>query len=90
MAEGTRDPEVRSFIGNLLANARKEIAEAFGQDIPPVGSAGTEGDARTTLAVALLDGLLLHRLMDPSFSLDGIAPLLKGLLAKGSAEGLAE
>lgn len=70
MLAAVRDDEFRSTLGSALAGFRSALATrlAAGGGLDPTSSA--------SLLAAALDGLLLHRLVDPSLRLTPLAPAI--------------
>jgi AcrR family transcriptional regulator len=82
MLRGVRDEAVRSWIEGLLGGTREMLeqlviaAQARGElpaDLDPGGAAA--------VLAALLDGLLLYRLVFPDLDLDAVESALLGLMA---------
>lgn len=82
MLRGLRDEAVLSWIEGLLSGAREMLeqlviaAQARGElpaDLDPGGAA--------TVIAALLDGLVLYRLVFPDLDLDAVESALLGLMA---------
>ncbi|GAA3884660.1 TetR/AcrR family transcriptional regulator [Saccharothrix violaceirubra] len=70
----TRDDTIRAAVGEVLAEFRRGLAEWLaGFDVP---------DPERTAAVlaAAVDGLLLHRALDPGLSAAGVVPVLERVL----------
>ena len=93
MARGARDDQIRKSMAEMLAEFRQQVAariaagqwrEELGADLDPVGTA--------TVLGALLDGLGLHVLIDPSIDIERTAAAAARMLgpaptAKGSNGG---
>jgi len=82
LLRGLRDDRVRTWIEEVLAGARRMLeelvvaAQSRGElpaDLNPNGSA--------VVLAALLDGLVLYRLIDPELDLDAVESSLLGMLA---------
>ncbi|GAA2775202.1 TetR/AcrR family transcriptional regulator [Saccharopolyspora taberi] len=75
----TRDPALREVFRDQLRQAREDIAERLGRAHPDWPERRRTGAA--TLAAALLDGLMLHRMIDPDTpvdpALDALAELVR-------------
>jgi AcrR family transcriptional regulator len=82
----TYDPEVRAWVGAALDDFRRVLAEVVrrarsdGQTPPDL-----DPQAAAVLLAALLDGLLLHRLVDPGLDLEGTRHALEALLGRGTS-----
>lgn len=69
-----RDEELHAEIATLLANFRDELARWLGghdQEMP---------DETATVLAATVDGVMLHRALDPHLRSDVVAPVLRRLL----------
>ncbi len=75
VAASLQDPEVGDLMRQSLADARARLVPWLAR----VGADEPEGLA--TLLIAALDGLLLHRLLDPTLALEQVA---------GAAQAMAE
>lgn len=74
VAASLQDPEVGDLMRQTLADARARL-------VPWLAGAGADQpEGLATLLIAALDGLLLHRLLDPALALEQVA---------GAAEALA-
>ena len=82
LLRGLRDESVRAWIDEVLLGARRILeelvvaAQARGElpaDLDPAGSA--------VVLAALLDGLVLYRLIDPDLDLDAVESSLLGMMA---------
>jgi AcrR family transcriptional regulator len=82
----TYDPEVRAWVGAALDEFRRVLAElvrrarSVGQTPPDL-----DPQAAAVLLAALLDGLLLHRLVDSGLDLEGARHALEALLSQGTS-----
>ncbi|WP_327138829.1 TetR/AcrR family transcriptional regulator [Nocardia sp. NBC_01327] len=88
MLAATRHERLRAELGQLVAEARAVLARWFRDN-----SAVPDPEATAAVVVALLDGLILHRLMDPSLgAVDVTGPLLRaaGLTESRASEGLSD
>ncbi len=79
LAAAVRDPQVRSQVAGALRRVREQLAaQLAAADPAAAGSAG----ATAVVVVAALDGLLLHRILDPDLDLTAaaaqLAPLVTG------------
>lgn len=85
LVRARRDPDLRSHVTGALDELRKELTEVIANS-DQLRAAGPEGVA--TLLLALLDGLLLHRLVDSSLEFDearqSLEILLGGVREKGA------
>lgn len=67
IAASLHDPEVAELMRGALAEARREL-------VPWLDRTGaTDPEGLAVLVIATLDGLLLHRLVDPGLPLDDVA-----------------
>ncbi|MVU80389.1 TetR family transcriptional regulator [Nocardia sp. ET3-3] len=88
MLAATRHERLRVELGRLVADARAVLAQWFRAD----GSV-PDPEATATVVAALLDGLILHRLIDPGLgSVDVTGPLLRaaGLAESRTSEGVSD
>jgi AcrR family transcriptional regulator len=69
----TRDAELRTGMAELLTTFRTALTTAFGD----AGHRSPDGAAR--LVMAVFDGFILHKGLDPELSAARIAPLLRTL-----------
>lgn len=74
----TREERLRAELAALLADARAAIASWLSQHGQPA-----QADATAAVLTAALDGLVLHRAVDPSLDLASLAGPLRRLLAYG-------
>ena len=81
MREAERDPELRERLGALLQRSRRAIAEAaradqergaLGADVSPAAIAA--------IVIAVGDGLLLHRIIDPQMDTSAGLSALRAIL----------
>ncbi|MFI1920223.1 TetR/AcrR family transcriptional regulator [Nocardia sp. NPDC020380] len=85
MLAATRHERLRGELGRLAAEGRAAMARWFREN-----SVVADPEATAAVIVALLDGLILHRLIDPSLSaVDVTGPLLRavGLTESPVSEG---
>jgi AcrR family transcriptional regulator len=81
VAAAIQDPEIGTLMDLALADAR-------GRLVPWLASKGTRHpEGLATLLVAVLDGLLLHRLLDPALDLVEVADAADALGEMLSATG---
>lgn len=78
MAGALRDPALGEAMRDVLRRARARIGERIGELYPSWSEARRAGAA--TVAAALLDGLVLHRLLDASLPVDEALAALGDLL----------
>lgn len=80
----TRDEELRRAVAGVVAEVRDRLVTRLAEH----GVA----DARATAAVltAVVDGLLLHRALDPTLTAAAVAPVLRRLVTSGDASGEEE
>lgn len=71
MLAATRLPRLRQELGTLLAEARAETTDWFAREGSP------DPEAAATLVLALIDGLILHRILDPTHAVPLTGPLLR-------------
>lgn len=78
----TRVPRLRDALAETLVRARARLADWL-------RSRGFDGDAPAvaTLLAAALDGLILHRAVDPHTDLAGVARSLRLLVHEGRGRG---
>ncbi|MGY1770822.1 TetR/AcrR family transcriptional regulator [Blastococcus sp. SYSU D00813] len=69
-----QDPEVGELMRRSLADARARLVPWL------AGTGAGRPEGLATLLVAALDGLLLHRLLDPSLALEQVADAVDGLV----------
>jgi AcrR family transcriptional regulator len=69
----TRDDELRARMGELMAG----FCDALTASFVAAGHPAPDGAARTVMAV--FDGFILHKGLDPALTRDPIAPLLRTL-----------
>lgn len=79
MAGALRDPALGKVVRDGLRQARARICERLGELHPSWPEARRTGAA--TVVAALLDGLMLHRLLDASLPLDEALAALGDLIA---------
>ncbi|WP_433680344.1 TetR/AcrR family transcriptional regulator [Nocardia sp. CA-119907] len=85
MLAATRHERLRIELGRLVAEARAAMADWF-----RTNGAVTDPEATAAVVAAVLDGLILHRLIDPSLgAVDVTGPLLRaaGLTENQASEG---
>ncbi|BEK94967.1 TetR/AcrR family transcriptional regulator [Nocardia seriolae] len=88
MLAATRHERLRAELGGLVAEARTVLARWFRDN-----SAVADPEATAAVVVALLDGLILHRLIDSSLgAVDVTGPLLRaaGLTECRTSEGKSD
>ncbi|WP_329468440.1 TetR/AcrR family transcriptional regulator [Streptomyces sp. NBC_01431] len=78
MAGALRDPALGEVVRDGLRQARARIGERLGEFHPSWSEARRTGAA--TVVAALLDGLLLHRLLDASLPVDEALAALGDLI----------
>lgn len=78
MAGALRDPALGEVVGAGLRQARARIGERLGELNPSWSEARRTGAA--TVVTALLDGLMLHRLLDTSLPVDEALAALADLI----------
>jgi len=85
LLRGLRDDSVRAWIEGILGGARQlleqlviaaQSREELPVDLDPAGAA--------VVLAALLDGLVLYRLIDPDLDLDAVESSLLGMMAASS------
>lgn len=81
LAQARRDPALRQHAAALLQALRDELARTVETQGGPLAEFGGQGVA--TLLLATLDGLLLHRAVDPHLDLRPAARSVRALLADG-------
>ncbi|GAA3742840.1 AcrR family transcriptional regulator [Spinactinospora alkalitolerans] len=78
----TRDEELRARMSELIADFHGDLAERLAR----AGHHAPEDAA--TLLMAVLDGFVLHKGLDPGLSAARIAPLVRDIVtARGEGEG---
>ncbi|BCJ69884.1 TetR/AcrR family transcriptional regulator [Polymorphospora rubra] len=77
-AAAIREPEVGQVLREAFADARRRVADWLG-DLRPHWTPARRA-ATATLLTAALDGLLLHRMLDPDLATDGAVATLAALL----------
>ncbi|WP_433762445.1 TetR family transcriptional regulator C-terminal domain-containing protein [Nocardia sp. CA-135398] len=85
MLAATRHERLRRELGRFIAEARAALTEWFREQQVVADPAAT-----AAVVLALIDGLILHRLIDPSLgSIDVTGPLLRaaGLTEPIASEG---
>jgi AcrR family transcriptional regulator len=75
IAAALQDEDVRTHLRDVLAAARDDVAQRLGRDGVP---ASVRGGLATAL-VAMLDGLALHRVIDPDLDLGAVAAAARWL-----------
>ncbi|SNS28655.1 transcriptional regulator, TetR family [Geodermatophilus saharensis] len=79
-----QDPEVGELVRSALADARARL-------VPWLSATGeAEPQGLATLLLAALDGLVLHRLLDPALALDDVAAAAEALAAAASPSPSAD
>ncbi|WP_129788430.1 TetR/AcrR family transcriptional regulator [Promicromonospora panici] len=76
----TRDPELRERMSDLMASFRTSLTTCLAE----AGHPSPDGAAR--LVMAVFDGFVLHKGLDPELSGSRIAPLLRVLTSTAPAE----
>ena len=76
----TRDAELRAGMSELVATFRTALTASFAE----AGHRHPDGAAR--LVMAVFDGFILHKGLDPELSGDRIAPVLRALTGTGPVE----
>lgn len=81
LARATRDPEIRDWMAQWLAQVRGDIARsiAAGQEEGRL-RADLPADGVAVLTAALIDGLIFHGLVDPRLDIAGVARTLDIML----------
>ncbi|MGW0732090.1 TetR/AcrR family transcriptional regulator [Streptomyces sp. NPDC002851] len=74
----TRDEELRARLAELVTEFRGELTAALNRAGHPAP------DAAATLVMTVLDGFVLHKGLDPELSAEGLAPLVRDLVAPPS------
>ncbi|RNL85287.1 TetR/AcrR family transcriptional regulator [Halostreptopolyspora alba] len=72
----TRDIEVRRAVADVLADFRRPLARRLDEH----GVATP--DATAAVVAAAVDGVMLHRALDPSVTAESVAPVLRRILAR--------
>ncbi|WP_330180503.1 TetR family transcriptional regulator [Nocardia sp. NBC_01503] len=73
MLAATREERLRTELGTFVARARAGLTEWFREQ-----GVTTDPEATAAVVLALIDGLILHRLIDPTLgSVDVTGPLLR-------------
>lgn len=75
---GLREPALASLSQAMVAEGRAALAGRLTRD----GQDQTHAEAVATVVFALLDGLLLHRIIDPALRFDAIPDALTALFGK--------
>ncbi len=76
-----RDPDLRTAIGGGLAGFRDRFARRLEAALDKEGSARQiDADGLAVVITALVDGLLIHRLLDPDLDLDAAVSALTAML----------
>ncbi|MFE0024424.1 TetR/AcrR family transcriptional regulator [Amycolatopsis sp. NPDC059021] len=75
----TRDEQLRAAIGGVVAGFREQLAEWLGAH-----EIAAPAETAAVLAAAI-DGVLLHRALNPGITSAAVAPVLRRLVAPGSA-----
>lgn len=75
---GLREPALAGLSRAMLADGRKSLADRLTSD----GFDGSRAGAIAIIVFALLDGLLLHRIIDPDLRFDGIPTAVAALFRK--------
>lgn len=70
---GTRDPELRAQLGALVDDYRATLAAAFARSGHPAP------EAAANVVMAVLDGFVLHKGLNPRLSAADIAPVVRTL-----------
>ncbi len=85
-ALGVRHPALRPAVARVLATGRDGIAQLLVAD----GQAPGDGDANAAIFLAMLDGVALQRLLDPTFDLDAAYRAIARLARLSSGAPTAE
>lgn len=83
IAGAVREPALGDVLRQSLAEARGELGHWLAEHVPGA-SPGT-----ATLLMALVDGLLMHRMLDPELSTDEAVAALAGIAAHLSGSAAA-
>ncbi len=78
MVNGLREPALASLSRNMLAEARVALAGRLEQ----AGHSRSHAEGAAATVLALLDGLLLHRIIDPDVRFDAVPGALATLFRK--------
>ncbi len=70
----TRDPQLRVELAGLVAEFRQQVADWLR------GHQVAEPDATAAVLAATIDGVLLHRALDPELTASTVAPVLLRIL----------
>ena len=86
MLHAPRDTEVQGLVANLIAPFRGALEDKLRADID-AGHIRDDVDVHGTAVAlaALLDGLMLHAMVDPQVSLDRAVKAINGMLAAPSS-----
>jgi AcrR family transcriptional regulator len=79
-----RDEEMRTALTALLGHLRRDVARWLARHDHPTP------DRTALVLAAALDGLLLHRALDPGLTPADVAPVLRGLLGPTTNRSTAE
>jgi len=87
MLHAPRDPEVRALIAGMIAPFRTVLEDKLRSDI---GAGRVRGDldvpGTATALAALIDGLMLHAMVDPGMAADRAVSAVGSLLAPPDTE----
>lgn len=79
LVQTRRDSDLQGQAAEGLGALRSELTRSIEEGNHPLSGAGSDGVA--TVLLALLDGLLLHRIIDPTLKLEPARRSLEALLA---------
>jgi hypothetical protein len=85
LVQTRRDADLQRHAAETLGALRTELARSIADGDHHVAAAGRDGVA--TVLLALLDGLLLHRIIDPTLKLGPAGRSLQVLLAGAESKG---
>jgi AcrR family transcriptional regulator len=83
MVEAMRDPDLGRELDQLLEQLRGAYTAAIERSIANGSTRPVDARAVAVLVAALVDGLLIHRLLAPDLDLDAVGRVLVELLAPG-------
>lgn len=82
MLHAPRDPEVRTLIAGMIAPFRNALEDKLRADVDAGRVRGDVDVHGTAIALAaLIDGLMLHAMVDPQVAVDRAVAAVSGLLA---------
>lgn len=77
----TRDETLRIELIGLVDEFRRKLARWLGEH------GATTPDATASVLAAAIDGVMLHRALNPELTSSAVAPVLRRLVAPGTATG---